>query len=275
MERASDSKPGLVPFHQKTALRTANGNTIHVSNPNAGSPEPIEGRCAAPLRGRPGKFCKALPLKGKTRCRMHGGKSLCGPSAPGFKHGEYSRYALLPPELAQRMEVARQDPDRLELTEHIDLLNARLSELMANAARAAITLHKMTPDGLAVGNPPWLELREIWETFCASASGTQIERQSRARIGALINAGAVEDQTWQQCVALIELARRLVETQTKRDKELGQFMSLDQAQMLFRQVAVAVHRHVKDPKTLSGLIHDLQQLRGGPSPTPTKTLRTA
>src|SRR3954447_21713764 len=59
-------------------------------------------RCGAKARTRGGLPCQAAPLKGKRRCRMHGGLST-GPRTPEglgrsrrarWKHGRFSKAAI-------------------------------------------------------------------------------------------------------------------------------------------------------------------------------------
>lgn len=48
--------------------------------------------CGAKTRS--GKPCKAKPVWGMVRCRMHGGKSLRGYAHPNYKHGLYSKHSF-------------------------------------------------------------------------------------------------------------------------------------------------------------------------------------
>jgi|SRR3954464_9304605 hypothetical protein len=45
-------------------------------------------RCGA--KNRQGEPCKKAPMKGKSRCRSHGGKSLAGKDSKVYRHGIYS-----------------------------------------------------------------------------------------------------------------------------------------------------------------------------------------
>lgn len=45
--------------------------------------------CGAKTRG--GGSCKRQPVKGKTRCRLHGGATPSGPDSANYKHGRYSK----------------------------------------------------------------------------------------------------------------------------------------------------------------------------------------
>ena len=93
----------------------------------AGSSSPMAGRCGATLRRKPGRFCTAYPLTGKTRCALHGGKSLAGPANGNWKHGMYS--TVLPGALGTHYATARQNPALVALTEQIALVDAKVFEL--------------------------------------------------------------------------------------------------------------------------------------------------
>lgn len=54
----------------------------------------IDGRCGAQLRGQSGIYCEKYPVKDRTRCRLHGGKSPTGDRHPSFLHGRRSRYVV-------------------------------------------------------------------------------------------------------------------------------------------------------------------------------------
>ena len=56
-------------------------------------------RCGA--KNRQGNPCQKWPIKGRTRCRNHGGKSLIGTASPSFKTGTYSKW--LPRNLMGRL----------------------------------------------------------------------------------------------------------------------------------------------------------------------------
>src|SRR5262245_19691930 len=67
------------------------------------------------------------------RCSKHGGKSLVGPAAPGFRHGRYSK--LLPVQLAARFDEAKADPELLGLRDEIALVDARIADVLERMER--------------------------------------------------------------------------------------------------------------------------------------------
>ena len=56
-------------------------------------------RCGA--KNRQGNPCQKWPIRGRNRCRNHGGKSLRGVDSPSFKNGRHSK--LLPRNLMGKM----------------------------------------------------------------------------------------------------------------------------------------------------------------------------
>jgi len=54
----------------------------HSSPARSARDAPVEGRCCAPLRNKPRRFCIASLVRWKTRCRKHGGRSLAGIAHP-------------------------------------------------------------------------------------------------------------------------------------------------------------------------------------------------
>jgi len=61
-------------------------------------------RCGARARTRGHQPCRAPAVKGKRRCRMHGGKNVGGKwgNKNALKHGRYTRAVI-----AQRREVVK------------------------------------------------------------------------------------------------------------------------------------------------------------------------
>lgn len=88
---------------------------------------------------RQGEPCKKPPLKGKTRCKLHGGKSLGGKKSKTFSHGIYS--SVLTPE-----ELSMQDALSARLSsvdDEINLIRVRLlrAQRAENEERLNDTLH--------------------------------------------------------------------------------------------------------------------------------------
>lgn len=81
-------------------------------------------KCGA--KNRSGGECRKWPLKGRARCRNHGGKSLVGVSSPAYKNGRYS--TSLPRGLREKYEATLNDPNLLTHEAEIRLIDVQLAE---------------------------------------------------------------------------------------------------------------------------------------------------
>lgn len=75
-----------------------------------------------------GDQCKNPVVKGRPFCKYHGGKA-----GRPIIHGGRSIYRPVPKGLAARFEVARVDPDLLNLTDNIALLDAYIYQICEEA----------------------------------------------------------------------------------------------------------------------------------------------
>jgi hypothetical protein len=67
-------------------------------------------KCEAKTKST-GKPCQRAPVKGRERCKLHGGATLQGADSPRYKHGMYSKYAgsQLKEVLAQLEDVSSEE----------------------------------------------------------------------------------------------------------------------------------------------------------------------
>jgi hypothetical protein len=102
-----------------------------------GSAKPLAGKCGARLRGADaGRFCSDAPVKGRTRCRVHGGASLRAAAHPRTTHGMRSRGAAAPEILVAPFgEEERRLIDRWR-REPEELIRLELAERGVMARRA-------------------------------------------------------------------------------------------------------------------------------------------
>lgn len=68
------------------------------------------------------------------------------------------------------------------------------------------------------------------------------------------------DGMWPQLENLFEQRRKLVDTESKRLKDLHAMVSVDRVMALVAYVSDAVKRHVTDPKILSAIFMDLRKV---------------
>jgi hypothetical protein len=91
------------------------------------SEDPKKARICGAKR-RNGEPCQKFAIKGSTRCRLHGGKSLKSIAHPSFKTGKHSKF--LPQQLRRDYDATLHDPELLSLRDAIALTEARVVDLV-------------------------------------------------------------------------------------------------------------------------------------------------
>jgi hypothetical protein len=220
--------------------------------------EPIPGRCGAKIRSRTGGFCKRYPLVGRTRCRLHGGATPRGVDSPHYKHGRYSK--ALPVRLLQNYEAAIADQERLALEDENALLVARLQELIKRI------------DAGGSGNI----MRQLQNKFSdfekaqrlASNASNEEQRQQRLAesrealkdIKALITQGVSDYIIWDEIVSVIDVKRKVVESERKRLVEMQQMITLGDAVVLMRALSEAVQNNVDSPNERQAVYAEFERI---------------
>lgn len=208
-------------------------------------------QCTA-ISKRSGKQCEGPAVIGSRnqRCRMHGGVSLPGLANPSFKTGRYSR--LLPQRIQELYEEALSNPDLLEMSDHIALLEARVGEILEQMKGEEIV-------------PRWSALKEVVDEFITAALSEDVEKRNEAlgKLNDIMSAGDAFDRSWGQIEGTIEQLRKVADTEIKRKKDLHQMVPVERVQVLMTAVSVAIKRHVPDPELLGKIYRELEALRTG------------
>lgn len=198
--------------------------------------------------------CKGPAVAGDPRqlCRMHAGGdfAFCGAGNPMFVNGRYSKF--LPAKLGALYEEAVANPDLIDLSDHIALLEARVQDvLLANI------------DGDPV--PKWGEVKEMFDNVATAALGGDADRltETLAAMYRMLESGEKWDQTWAEVQSTLEQLRKLTDTDIKRRKELNQMVPVERVVALMAAVGMAVKRNVKDPAEIEAVYRDLALLHTG------------
>ena len=196
---------------------------------------------------RDGSPCQRAPLLGRTRCKLHGGRTPIGPGLPQFKDGRHSRY--LPTRLAARYDEAQADQRLLELRDDIALLDARIADLLARV------------DTGEAGSL-WKQARDAYQAMLrAQRSGDSAAAEDRLRaVGDLLDRGAADHALWSEIMALLDPRRRLVESERRRLLETDQMIAAERVLVLIATVADIVKRYVTDRQALAGISEELRRL---------------
>lgn len=193
-------------------------------------------QCTAKSK-RSGQRCRGDAMVGKNVCYFHGGKSLSGPANPAYRTGRYS--TVLPTRLLAKYEAGRTDSELLALKDELALVDARLGELLARVDSGE-------SGGL------WSRLRVLYTSLDAARVSRDAATMATLLqdLGALVRAGAADEETWSQVLPLVEARRKLAETESKRLSQMSLLLSVNEAMVLLSAVSDIVRRaaeaHIAD-----------------------------
>jgi hypothetical protein len=195
------------------------------------------------------EFCGSWPVKGRTRCRMHGGKTLVGTASPNYRSGRYSTY--VPTGLRARYEQAHTDPDLLSLRSELALVDARLGDLLSRVTTGE-------------SGQLWMDLRKAHRAFTRARLAQDVHQMSvaLAKQELIIESATQDHAAWAEIAELIEQRRKLAESESKRLVALQYVLTHEQALLFMHRLVDIITQHVPDKKALSAIIVDLQQIAG-------------
>lgn len=181
------------------------------------------------------------------RCKMHRGGAKTGIAAGNYKHGRYSK--VLPQRMLERYNAAVTDPELLNLSAEIAVVDSRLSDLLIRVESG--------------------DAGEIWDKLSKAKDkyrdasikadipemGAQLDAMIR-----LIERGAQDVAAWREIHATLEQRRRLVESERKRLVEQEQMLTLHEAMTMFQAMAAAVKSNVTDRDALGRIQAEWEKL---------------
>lgn len=189
-----------------------------------GTPDPTEpqpGKCGARLRkSNPPRYCRRPPLKGRTRCKLHGGATPRGPESPHFKDGTRSLLYqdMLGGLLRQGYLALANDEGLVSVQEQIRLWTAREHLLV-----------KRISDGLGESASAWRQAQEAMKRVEAGMRTPADEAETKAvsevrsalgELQAILLRGAAAEAAWSELEACSNTLRKLKEAERrKRDSE--------------------------------------------------------
>jgi hypothetical protein len=191
-------------------------------------------RCGA--RTRTGGTCPTAPVRGRTRCRMHGGKSLMGSDHPNFTTGLRSR--MLPTRLLAKYEQAMADPELLSIRGDVALLDTLLNDKLA--AWAADEAGPNWTDVYA----QIVHVNENFQTWEWTRAKVELEQ-----LMAVVNQRRTEGELLDQIRSLVDQRARLAGQEHRRMLDLNQVLTVEQVIVLASAVASIVRDVVPDEAT--------------------------
>lgn len=196
--------------------------------------------CGAKTRS--GEPCRGPAMRGKDRCRMHGGGSRRGIASPSFRHGRYCKDRI-PGAIREGYERALADAERLAVYDEIAILHSRVQQLLDRLPSVETSYR---PKQVASA---WGKLKEAQRA--KSAEGVVL---AMGALDELIETSLVDaqddDQVWSQILDTFNVLRRLTIAETNRQVKMKQLVSTEDAMRFARSILFAVQQHVRDQDAL-------------------------
>lgn len=209
-------------------------------------------QCTAKAK-RTGERCRAAAIIGRTVCRVHGGMSPAGTDSPSFRHGRHSKH--LPKAMADAYAASVADPDVLNLTAELALLDARLGDQLAR-------LEHVDPHAL-------MEAVKECRFLLRAAEGEEEKVQRAAdRLAEAAQTLIDEHKAWRDARETLELRRKTVETEVRRRSQNAQMMTAEQMMVGIGYIKSAFDAIVTDPKLRRAFSDKLRVLFAGEAPAP-------
>lgn len=221
-------------------------------------------KCSANKKKKNGGGKCSNPAMVNGKCRMHGGKTPKGLASPNLKTGAYSSY--LPKNFFTRAQDFKADPALIELGEAVSVQKVRITELFQElGTREPVEVWRR----LAKRYQDWqLEEKELEDAQKAYDmnffENPAAQERAKARLeqkkeraaelhqefaALLIDGCAAEEKAeivWKKIEAAQERLRKLDETESKRLKDSGEYVSKEGFQIYNLLVQQIIIENVSD-----------------------------
>lgn len=177
-------------------------------------------------------LCAAFRMRGRRKCKTHGGKSRAGVLSAQFKHGRFSRFA--PAARYADLLDHVSEGDILDQSDAINVLAARAAELYRNIddrAPVAVTsaLRKL-----------------IGQLRAGMGDGaTNAALDTLVSMEELLDSADRDTRAWEEFRETIRDHSRAIESQRKRDVEGGKFVTAEEALEMVNSMGLALKASVE------------------------------
>jgi len=195
--------------------------------------------------------CSFTPMR-NGRCKKHGGKTPKGIAAPGLKDGALSHY--IPPMMFEDVKRALNDPELLNLTKDLALVEGRIEELKKRV-------------GSGASDKQWKALQQQW-TALRKAMADKNEkgiREAGEAIQLIVSTGASQVEIWAEIREWQDHRMKLVGAESKRRTQMRAIIAIEDALWVINKLAwgcriIILESEIKAEETKKRIIFKIAEL---------------
>ncbi len=165
---------------------------------------------------------------------------------------KHRRSKYLPDTLAERYETLLGDRTLEVIRDDIALLELRLSQLLERAK------YGEQPDKWE-----YVSTRFVYLTQMIHQENVKEVEKTLKEISVALQGVDQDYKAWAQIMDLLEMRRRMAESETKRLVDTGQMISAEDAMKLVQNLLGAVRRHVADKESYRAIAYEFVIATGG------------
>jgi hypothetical protein len=205
---------------------------------------------------RTGKQCGAQAIRGREKCRVHGGTTPRGLFSPHTKTGMRSK--ALPERMTERYQAALKDEQRLfNLLDGAALMEARINDLLTRVDTGE--------SGVL-----WAKVEKAWQIYKSSVTKGDPGEIAVARtiMDHLIEDGRTDFAAWAEIMNLIKEQAKIATMERKSRIEEKRIITIEEAMTAQLALIESVKANVTDPKALEAIQRDFLRITNQPDRQP-------
>lgn len=195
-----------------------------------------KGRPICGARNRFDEPCQLSPVKGKKRCKWHGGASLSGTEHPNFKTGRYIKRSENLSVLGASVVRQLNDPEYKSLIDEIALHRARIDQLVS---------YIETSDRLVSADL----VKRAYDLICQGMDNKDVGAliSGRETLKHAMNKLVAEAEIWDEIRAASSVIQRLVANDVQTQKIEREWVRSTDLTLLFAGLQQVILDNVPEP----------------------------
>lgn len=223
-----------------------------------GSPQPIPGKCGRKLRGtNPPRYCKQPPIRGRTACKLHGGRTPRGPASPHYRDGKRSKlFRIFNVELKPGTTFVDGAIQEYSQREHRSLRR----EIAITAGLVSVATERVAEGG--AGPEEWQAAQKATVALREALTAGSVAKAKAAvvELDRIVSSGAVSARAEAELRESTEALRKLKDTEAKLAERRRGMVTLEEFLTLARAMLDIAARFIVETKARAEFVREIEAL---------------